>query len=164
MNTHDFHDFLDHPDQLPQDPTELELATMLKELSQETIPDPGTDYWNQFNHRLQLRLQEPKLPFWKQWFKPGVIFFATALVLVVAMPFTLRTSKPDRTLASLSSDSLIVISEMFDSDLWDPLSPELADSELDHLIETTDTLFEDSFPAFQFFDSDGWDEDLKHEG
>lgn len=144
MNQDQFDAFLEDSTNLPEDSEQKELALMFKEIEDLDPPDPGQAYWNQFNSRLQQRLEQPKKSFWQMWLKPGVALLTTAVLLVILIPKPSGTQEA-LSLANLDDDYLLVIGEMYASDFWANTNQEIAENDLDLLLETTETLFDDPF-------------------
>lgn len=153
-----FHHFLDHPDQLPQNDGERELALLFKEIGDLEAPqDPGQAYWNQFNHRLQNRLDQAPKPRRLFWARPLMGLTAMATMLVLAF-FWQGTTQPtaERSLAALDSEDLMIIGEMYQSSLWDDETVEIADADLDLMLEVTNPLFDDDFSNLDQLDFETW--------
>lgn len=127
MTRKEFERYLDRPDTPLQDPENQDLARLMDEVSQCDAPDPGPEYWNQFNHRLQQRLdQEPipkqraRLPLFA-WLAP----LATAIAVVALfwlIPHQKSVSQAP-SLDQLDSESLAFLGSVFDETAENPQNP-----------------------------------------
>jgi len=91
-------EFFDDPNRTFTDPEDQEMAQIFHNISQLETPDPGPEYWNHFNARLQQKLEaRKKVPFWRSsltWFSqmrvlaPALGLFALAIISV----FTFSTN------------------------------------------------------------------------
>lgn len=154
MKHDNFDHFLDHQ-ALPEDPTQREMALLFQEVSELEIPDPGQEYWNQFNHRLQSKIQHtPKRSSWR-WLRPALAFGFSVLVFAVFWP-KVQPAKLDPSLASLDSEYLEIIGEMYNGDFWVSDDSGIADSEMMQLLETTETLYEDPYAGWDSFEDEDW--------
>ena len=149
MNKEEIYDYLDDPTKVPTDAEAREMTALLRSLETEAVPDPGQDYWNNFNARLQTRLEADRqrkprflrLPVWM-----GALATAV-LVIAFLVPLGNRSHQVETlSLASLSDADLLLISETYAPLDDEDMSLDLADSDLDLLLEAVD--------------GDDWDEDL----
>lgn len=120
---HKKQDFYDHLDGKPVAKTDGEtqaLIEMLREVEDLSTPDPGADYWNQFNGAFQQRLAEQQRFSWRQHGFLGKVLpaLASAALLVVAffnVPY-LREEGPSAevpSLAELSPESLALLAQYY---------------------------------------------------
>lgn len=137
MSKKEIFDYLDNQDNTPQDPEAVEMANLLREIETMEIPDPGQDYWNNFNARLNQKLEQPpKASFaWLKWPAWGAAFAAFALILffnISPKPADPQLQEPP-SFDNLSSESFALLSDIYLSDDEDD-TYELAESELDTFI------------------------------
>ena len=151
MRKKDFYRFLDDPNPDLESSLDEETLQLFKQL--ETLPEeePGEDYWQGFNHRLQARLEGlPKKP--KPWYAGGWMLWATlasaAVLLWVMLP--LRSPASPR-LEDLSQTELAFMSELFQPQ--DELFP---DSDL--VSDTEAFLFEEM--ELEIWDNGLFEEDI----
>lgn len=121
-NQQDFYDHLDGATPKETDAETQAMMAMLQEVEALETPDPGAEYWNQFNGEFQQRLAkaEAKQPWYAKWTRlawmPLAAASALALVLYIALPTTQKSS-PDTaempTLASLSQESLAALEQFY---------------------------------------------------
>ncbi|MDJ0836058.1 MAG: hypothetical protein QNK37_06035 [Acidobacteriota bacterium] len=149
MNKEEIYDYLDDPTKEPTDAEAREMTALLRSLETEVVPDPGQEYWNNFNAGLQTRLEASRQR--KPWFLRLPVWMgalATAvLVIAFLVPMGNRSQQVETlSLASLSDADLLLISETYAPLDDEDMSLDLADSDLDLLLEAVD--------------GDDWDEDL----
>jgi len=155
MNKHEFFDRLDHPNRPPSDQATRELADLLQEVETLESPDPGPDYWNRFNQRLQTRLDRrpPKRRFRRLWLDlPLGLAAAAALVLTLVVLAPWRGDTPDmRRIDNLDGAELAILSELYEP-LAEPLpgAPAASSTDWDLLLE----LYEPAAP--DVFANDTW--------
>ena len=144
MKPMDFGDFLDHPEIDPEGGEAREMATLYREVADLASPDPGTDYWNGFNHRLANRLaslprRSPWIFTWPSW------RWALALLMVAAAVLTVtRFHVEAPRLESLPSDSLALILEVYTDDGAETALLAAPGGDLDALLQTSEMLYGDS--------------------
>ena len=136
MDKTSFYDFLDRPDRLPETAPERELAMLLKELESEEVPDPGTDYWNRFNSRLEQRLEAGRKSRWSWWSPP--VWAALALCAAFALFWLIPQREPS--LEELSNESLLLISQALAPLDEHPYELDLAESDYDLLLEVLEPI------------------------
>ncbi|PIE91429.1 MAG: hypothetical protein CR997_01170 [Acidobacteria bacterium] len=121
----DLKQYFDQPNTKLEDPESIALAKLLKEVSELETPDPGTEYWNRFNSRLQAKLdrQKKKTSFsWIGFMKRHRLSFSIPImILLVSFLFlgkTLKDSFPQdlyNGLSRLSSEELLLLQEVYDT-------------------------------------------------
>jgi len=135
MNKKEFFEQIDRRDGEAQDADNRALFAILDELSSEN-QDPGTAYWNLFNHRLQQRLERSQSRWsWLRW--PALAFALTAMLLFVFIPRDVNTEHVG--LDHLSTESLALIGDFYEFDAdteSSDLGFELEDDSWDLLIQT----------------------------
>ncbi len=157
MAKKDFYRFLDQPERLPDDDRDRELAQLMKEVEGLESPDPGPDYWNQFNHRLQARIDRlpPRRSFRRLWLDlPLAIGAAAALALALIMLEPWRGEPPG--LETLSASELALLADAFeplDPD-GEPPAPEQEESDWSLLIELYEPAGDDLFAGAAWRDID----------
>lgn len=153
-----FNRYLDNPEQRPQEGDALELAMLFESLQEsDHSEDPGQGYWNQFNHRLQNRLEQEAKPKRFGWFRPSLAFAGVAAVLLFAfLKHDQPAADPEKTLASLDMEYLSIIGEMYASPILDSDPYEFADQDLELLLEVTDPIFDDPFSNLDQLDLESW--------
>ena len=148
---HEWNQFFDDPNLPMDDAQDQELAELFREVCEQDYPEPGSNYWNQFNARLQHRMgQQSGKPAW--W---NLKVFFTGMVLVSAVMFLCvfslsiwnanKTEKDQfQLLADLSPDDLTLLSDMMplaERDLLTNSSAWVEDEALDDLYDDSDTMY-----------------------
>ncbi|CAM2065814.1 hypothetical protein SCOR_10575 [Sulfidibacter corallicola] len=159
--------YLDDPTRPPQHADDRELVNLLEEISELDVPDPGPDYWNQFNHRLQNRLAEEQTrrqtAWWHKWLRAPIwMSGAVALILLVAF-LTLRPQQAydSPSLASMNQVDLQFLVQLYDdATLGDLTSQDAFTDEWD--LELIDEFGTESEAIDLYFEPDSFDgEELK---
>ena len=159
--------YLDDPTRLPKHADDRELVNLLEEISELEVPDPGPDYWNHFNHRLQNRLAEEKsrqqTAWWHKWLRAPIwLSGAVALVLLLAF-LTLRPqqSYDAPSLASMNQADLQFLAQLYDdATLGDLTSQDALGDEWD--LELIDEFGSESEAIDLYFEPESFDgEELK---
>ncbi|CAM2009419.1 hypothetical protein [Acanthopleuribacter pedis] len=151
--------YLDNPNDAAAREEAAELIAMMESIEAIEAPDPGQEYWNQFNHRLQQRLENrprKRARFsWRFFFggwQTTAFAFAGLLVLgFLLMPSTPRQSDlnpSDNQWAQMSEQDLAFIDQLYSDDYLDGNLSDLVESDVAQLL---DDLGEDS----QFLERDG---------
>ena len=152
MNKDQFDQFLDNPDMELTDATTRDMAALLRTLETDEAPEADQVYWNNFNARLQTRLDEGKR---KPWFLRGPVWMGTlataAIVAAILLPDFKTTNLESFTLASLSDADLNLISEVYVPLDEEDVAIDLADADLDLLL---DSVGGDEWDAEGFLDVD----------
>jgi hypothetical protein len=160
MSKQRFYDYLDDPSKLPDDPESAELANLLKEVSDLETPDPGQAYWNQFNSRLQQKLDGRKarrrrgiLPAWAL----GIASLAAAVLLAVWFipgPTSLENDQSAETtsLEALDDDALLLLGQVYETS-FDSADYQLDEANINLLVDTFTApteagWFEEDFTSF----------------
>lgn len=142
MKKKDFYDFLDDPERGPKGSGERELADLYRKIEGLDADDPGQDYWRQFNHRLQQRID--RLParraFQRWWVLPSWLAAAAAMALVA---FFFSPGKTTPGLEGLNNEALLLAGQLYEveMDVEAPV-PELAEGEFEVLLQAFEPLFE----------------------
>jgi hypothetical protein len=147
-------DFYDHLDGKPVgkavDAETQEMLELLREVEDLPTPDPGIDYWNNFNAEFQERLAKTEKPrFWQiRWLVPA--FATVALVLFAALYLPFWQQEPAQTgplsLADLSNESLALLEQIYipeDGDYYLVQDNSAIDLDEDALFESFETLYDD---------------------
>jgi len=158
MTQDSFHRFLDNQENVPKENEARELVLLLQEVSElDKDEDPGQAYWNQFNHRLQNRLDRVGKPRRFRGVRPWLVFAGMAAVLMAAFLWPNRQDpQSEKTLASLDMEHLSIIGEMYSEPFLDESNYELADQDLDLLLEVTNPLFDDPYSNLDQLDFETW--------
>jgi hypothetical protein len=143
-------DFFDDPSRTFTDPEDQEMAQIFHHISQWETPDPGQDYWNHFNARLQQKLAtRKKIPFWRSsltWISPMRVL-APALGLFALAIISVFTFNANQQKKINGFDALTRLSQQDLQFLGEYLLPEdettLADSQNFWNDEILDELYED---------------------
>lgn len=137
--------YLDNPDNEDARDGAAELVAMMEAVEDIDVPDPGQDYWNQFNHRLQQRLeQEPRKRFtfqWRQFFGQWQAAFAFAGIVLLGM-LVWRPLAPHENphrngmeWSQMSEQDLAMIGQLYNDDYLDENLSELADNDWSQLLD-----------------------------
>ena len=97
-------------------PDRNELLALLQEIEsiKDPMPDPG--YWNQFNIRLQQRLEQRGQP-QKWWiFRVTPLRFAVTVFVAFLLVFVLKPTLRRPTLETLSTESLVAVDNIYEVD------------------------------------------------
>jgi len=137
MDKKAIYDYLDDPSQNPKGQEERELLALLHELEEQPAAEPDQVYWNNFNARLQTRLDKGKRrPWYLAWPAWTATLLSAALLFVVFRP-----SEPTAalSLADLSNEGLSLISEAYEPLIEEEVEMDLADVDYDLLLEAYGT-------------------------
>lgn len=163
--------YLDNPNDAEARAAAGDLVAMMEEVDGLEDADPGQAYWNQFNHRLQQRLQAAthrparwSLRAWfGQWQAPLALAAMVLIALIAWWPDHLRRPTPEvgQRLADMSAQELALIDDLFDSGYLDGNIGELADNDLALLFdgyqeETPGLDFDVELPSDESFDSEAF--------
>lgn len=161
--------YLDDPTNAEARAAAGDLVAMMEEVDALEDADPGQAYWNQFNHRLQQRLQaQPRTRrSLRTWFSQWQALPALAVMVLIAFiawwPNHQRRPAPEigQQLASMNDQELALIDDLFDTGYLDGNIGELADNDLALLFdaypeETPSLEFEVDLPNEETFDSEAF--------
>ena len=158
MGKKQFYQYLDNDREPLEEVDDLELAAILKECETLDTPDPGTDYWNNFNANLQSKLDAlpAKKPFWLRFQLP--IWSAVTAAIIVAVflyrpndatpppglqvtqDTTLDLRTQDATLlGALDNDTLDILLELYQNDEEEEESFEMAENDYDIFYQVFDS-------------------------
>ena len=162
MKRRSFEAYLDNPrEHRAADAEEEAFTSLMRDLEHLETPDPGANYWNQFNRDFQTRLKgvtPKKKRSW--WLHPGFLSFAAMLFLAaVLVPFSLK-EKPAApqtdsmlSLEQLSLEGLAVIDTLY-LDENDVVEVAI---DTDALLNSYETLYEDSTIDLEGLDAETLD-------
>ncbi len=163
--------YLDNPNDAEARAAAGDLVAMMEEVDHLEDADPGQAYWNQFNHRLQQRLQGDasrparwRLRAWfSQWQAPLAVAAMVLIAFIAWWPDLQRRPTPEvgQRLASMNDQELALIDDLFDPGYLDGNLGELADNDLALLLdvyqeEAPSLEFEVDLPSEDTFDSEAF--------
>ena len=149
MKNKGFYDYLDGKTP-PETEEDRLLASLLEEVTELPEPDPGQQYWNNFNSRLQQKLEQTpaKQGFLARFAIPSGIFATLAAAAVVALMFIPGSPELETpVMADLDETELSLLASAFEDPYEDfaydssealAADMDLADGELDLLMNIYD--------------------------
>lgn len=148
MKNKGFYDYLDTKKE-PEDQADRQLADLLAEVAQLEAAQPGQDYWNNFNSRLQQKLQQtPTRHRWSSLFQwPARVFSGLALAALLLFVFLPQTPQTQHNpgFEELNATQLsLLASALEDPYTYTSQSTETTDSEM-NLAETDIDLLLDAY-------------------
>ena len=132
MKKQDFYDFLDKS---PTGEADSDLVHLLKEVEQLDTPDPGQEYWNNFNSRLQQKLEVPeKRSIWR-WFG-APIWGSLAAAAVMVFVFWPKGTEVDvvPSIEDMNAQELALLADVY-VPFEEEVSYDLNDADADLLLE-----------------------------
>ena len=128
--------YLEKGGDLPHQPSEHELLTLLKEVENLEDPEPEPAYWNQFNHRLQAKLDARVPPKRFAFFKLPLWVGALASIMLAFFLFQPRATPA---LERLDPEALAFLSQFYEIPEEENEAYVLDMGDLDILLQTFGT-------------------------